>query len=159
MPTASLSSQLAKMTLAVLVWIAVAALPSTATALTVFDFDDFPESQVPTTDYGCDGKAVCDGSDTDLARSSQIGLESLSTVRDGIEGLFPDLSGLVVEGVPGDRFLTGTDCGGICVMIQVITSDFSKDLLFAQVDLATPEFVSFFSGETGEGDFGGPGRG
>jgi hypothetical protein len=129
------------------VCIAAAVLPSTAAALTVFDFDDFPANPggfdpdgVNTTIYGCRGKDFCTNQDINDARDNAI--PSISTTRDGIEATFtrpPSLSGLdgvgvLPQGGPGG-FLNPGNVEGFGDYKPYV-ADFSKELLFAQVSVA-----------------------
>jgi hypothetical protein len=117
---------------------ACAAIASQAGALTVFDFDDFPGSGIPTSDYGCDGKSFCTEDDTDFARRS--GLDSLSKRVGGVTATFTrpgegDSIGILPEdgGVGDDNSLSPGNIQSFGGDLNPFVGDFSKDLLFVEI--------------------------
>jgi hypothetical protein len=114
--------------------------PAAASSITVFDFDDFPpypssnDDAVNTTLYGCRGKDFCTNADIVDARDNAI--SSISTLRNGIEGVFarPPLTHPAGVGVIGPYLNPGNveDSGDYVPYV----ADFSKEMRFGRVDLA-----------------------
>ncbi len=131
----------------------MATAASPAAALTIFDFDDFPPNPglnppggpnaVNTTVYGCRGKSFCTNEDIGDARENAI--SSISTTRRSIDAVFerpgrsfPAGIGVFPQSSGPDSFLNPGNVENTGDFVEYV-AHFSKELVFAQVEIAPNE--------------------